>query len=184
MNHVPMENLHMSHEHVRCQWCGIEGPIEDFELDMETGRGFWCPDCDGYTFFDAAANVRRRMLLFLETKSQKQPVFKKNDAALRKRLSPLRYPGGKSKLIDCLVQYFHSEQMDSFVEVFAGGASVGLALLDAGRTNHLVLNDLDPGIYALWKTITEHPEALQERLSGPSPNRANRRGRRTRRTTG
>lgn len=158
----------LNHNMLRCQWCGAEGSPEDFELDDKHHRGFWCPDCDGFTFYDEEANDRRRMLLLLESKGAEQPAFKRGPQ-FHKRLSPLRYPGGKSKLIDFLFQYFHEEQLDSFVEVFAGGASVGLALLDAGITKRLVLNDLDIGVYSLWKTITERPGALQERLLGSSP---------------
>lgn len=87
----------------------------------------------------------------------------------KKRLSPLRYPGGKSKLIDYLYAKLSHEQLDTFVEVFAGGASLGLALLDAGIIKALILNDKDPGVYALWKTILECPWELTGRLQSIVP---------------
>lgn len=107
------------------------------------------------------------MLLLLESKAEKEePVA---PSGLKKRLSPLRYPGGKSKLIDYLAAEFKEEQMDTFVEVFAGGASVGLALLDGGKINHLALNDIDPGVYAFWSVVCTRPEVLLEKLDGQPP---------------
>ena len=46
------------------------------------------------------------------------------------------------------------------MEVFAGGASLGLSLLDAGVIQNLVLNDLDDGIYAFWHTVLNDPNYL------------------------
>lgn len=107
------------------------------------------------------------MLLLLEVGAGKEdPVA---PSGLKKRLSPLRYPGGKSKLIDYLAAEFKGDQMDTFVEAFAGGASVGLAMLEAGRTQHLVLNDTDPGIYAFWKTVCVRPESLLEKIDRRLP---------------
>lgn len=150
-----------------CQWCGASGPAEEFELDEQHGDGFWCPDCDGHTFYDPEKNKKRRMLLLLETEAGKEePVA---PSGLKKRLSPLRYPGGKSKLIDYLAAEFQEDQMDTFVEAFAGGASVGLAMLAGGRTKHLVLNDTDPGVYAFWKIVCERPEYLLDKLDKDPP---------------
>lgn len=158
-------------ETLTCQWCGATGSLDDFELDEHNGEGFWCPDCDGFTYYDKTRNHLRRILLILEQKDggKADPVPK---TPLKKRLSPLRYPGGKSKLIDYLAAQFRKESLKTFVEVFAGGASVGLSLLDAGLTEHLVINDTDPGIYAFWVSVVYHPEKLLKRLSGPDPNRA------------
>lgn len=55
------------------------------------------------------------------------------------------------------------------MEVFAGGASLGLSLLDAGVIRRLVLNDKDTGVYALWKTILNSPHELTRRLQGALP---------------
>lgn len=74
-------------------------------------------------------------------------------------------------MIDYLAAQFKEKQMDTFVEAFAGGASVGLALLDGGRINHLVLNDTDPGVYAFWKIVCERPEVLLEKLDHQPPTR-------------
>ncbi len=104
-------------ETLTCQWCGATGSLDDFELDEHNGEGFWCPDCDGFTYYDKTRNHLRRILLILEQKDggKADPVPK---TPLKKRLSPLRYPGGKSKLIDYLAAQFRKESLKTFVEVF------------------------------------------------------------------
>lgn len=153
---------------LRCQWCGMEGPPDDFELDTANGDGFWCPNCDGHTYYDEERNNLRRILLILEKKNAPAPWVQPN-ASLKKRMSPLRYPGGKSKLIDYLAERFRKEQMETFVEAFAGGASVGLAMLEAGLSQKLVLNDTDSGVYAFWAQIVADPAPLLKRLNGSLP---------------
>lgn len=152
-----------------CHWCGITAPASDFDI-LPSPAGFWCPECEGFTYMDEAEREKHRFLLLLEDKGNADaqrlsPAIPK----LKKRLSPLRYPGGKSKLIDYLYSRLSQEQLDTFVEVFAGGASLGLALLDAGSIKRLILNDKDPGVYALWKTILECPQELTERLQSAIP---------------
>jgi DNA adenine methylase len=152
-----------------CHWCGITGSASDFDIHPSPS-GFWCPECEGFTYMDEAERVKHRFLLLLEDKGDADvqrlsPAIPK----LKKRLSPLRYPGGKSKLIDYLYSRLSREQLDTFIEVFAGGASLGLALLDAGSIKSLVLNDKDPGVYALWKTILECPQELTDRLQSIVP---------------
>lgn len=157
-----------------CRWCGATGPSEEFELDTEHKRGFWCPDCDGFTAYSPSDNLRHRMLLLLEQHGTKneEPPFTLSEmprTALRKRVSPLRYPGGKSKLIDYLYARLQPENLSTFVEVFAGGASLGLSLLDAGLIQKLVLNDVDPLVYAFWDTALRKPDVLLSRVELEPP---------------
>lgn len=63
--------------------------------------------------------------------------------------SPLRYPGGKSKAIKVLNEYFPKE-IDEIREPFAGGASVGLFLKQKHPTAQLWLNDLYFNLYNFW----------------------------------
>lgn len=156
-----MDGLMLRFQKVKCQWCGYEGPLEeDFDVD-NIGGGFWCPDCDGHTYFDEEKNRNRRMLLLLEAKGQRmQEKSDYYEPKLKKQLSPLRYPGGKSKLIDLIASRLQQDKCETFVEVFAGGASVGLSLLDAGIIQKLVLNDLDPFIYNFWWTVKNEPDQL------------------------
>ena len=152
-----------------CHWCGVTGPASDFDI-YPSPSGFWCPECEGFTYMDETEREKHRFLLLLEDKGAADPQSTSRAfPRLKKRLSPLRYPGGKSKLIDYLYSRLSHEQLDTFVEVFAGGASLGLALLDAGVIRKLILNDKDPGVYALWKTILECPQELTGRLQSIVP---------------
>ena len=148
-----------------CQFCGFEsGNIKDFEMDFVNQDGFWCPYCDSHTFLDKVKNDKRKFTLILEDKSNKHIVHYKSPIKFDKRISPLRYPGGKSKLVDYLYSKVQDFRTDTFVEPYAGGSSVGLALLKAGIVNHLVLNDKDYGIYALFTLIKENPYLLINKI--------------------
>ena len=166
-----------------CRWCGAElGPDEDW-LDRNDGKKIvWCPDCDGLTFLNPEDDKDRNMVLFLEHRkkdaSSFSPETQKGRASckLRKRLSPLRYPGGKSKAIDTLYESLDEARLDTFVELFAGGASFGLSLLEAGKANKLVLNDADPCVANFWRAAAHCNEALIEALQlgrTPTPNSFN-----------
>lgn len=161
-------------DELQCRWCGVTGEPDDFELDFQYHRGFWCPDCDGFTAYEEEDNRRHRMLLLLEQGgASMEPAipFQKEveDVTFRKRLSPLRYPGGKSKVIDYIYSRFQNDQLDTFVEVFAGGASLGLSLLDAGVVKSLYLNDADPFVCAFWQTALCNSDYLQKRVSERLP---------------
>ena len=82
----------------------------------------------------------------------------------------MRYPGGKSKVLDLLASYL-SEEKKTFVDVYCGGGSVGLSLLLSGVVEHLVMNDLDKGIYAFFHTILTAPEALNQKIRTVVPDR-------------
>lgn len=157
-----------------CKWCGATY-TEDEEMILDkTKEGFFCDMCDCFTHFDANKEESRRMLLLLENGgASAEPGFLSPiDTALpklRKRVSPLRYPGGKSRLIDYLYSRLMQENLDVFIEVFAGGASLGLSLLDAGKIGRLILNDVDPLVYYFWKSILDSPGYLLMKLAGPLP---------------
>lgn len=154
---------------LQCRWCGLVGEPDDFDLDEKYHNGFWCPDCDGFTAYEENDNRRHRMLLLLEhggAATEPAIPFQKEveDASFRKRLSPLRYPGGKSKVIDYIYSRLQYDKLDTFVEVFAGGASLGLSLLDAGVVQDLYLNDFDPFVSAFWRTALHNSNYLQKRV--------------------
>lgn len=69
--------------------------------------------------------------------------------------SPLRYPGGKGKLeplMEVLIKKTNHVG-GTYVEPFAGGAGIALALLENNIVNNIVINDLDKRIYSFWKAI-------------------------------
>lgn len=78
--------------------------------------------------------------------------------------SPLRYPGGKTQLtkfVNHLVDINISNK-PIYCEPFMGGAGVAIALLLENKIDSLILNDLDPAIYSIWKAILTESERLIE----------------------
>lgn len=80
--------------------------------------------------------------------------------------SPLRYPGGKSKLSRYMGLVIDENRLGDadFVEPFAGGASVGLHLLLNAYIRKLHINDIDISIYAFWHSILNHPEEFCRKI--------------------
>lgn len=152
-----------------CEYCSTEGPPENFEIDERNQKGFWCEDCDGFTYYATSRTEKDRFMLILEDKDANKPVIPSSSKKFKKRLSPLRYPGGKSKVIDYLYMHLADTKSKVLVSPFTGGGSFELAMLDANAVESLHLNDLDFGIYSLWSTIIETPYALTEKLTTYKP---------------
>lgn len=85
---------------------------------------------------------------------------------LGKQLSPLRYPGSKRQLLPWIVELLrlNAPQPKTFVEPFAGGASVGLYVASAGLADRVVIGDVDPLLYSFWKIATEDSAWLIEAM--------------------
>jgi DNA adenine methylase len=90
-------------------------------------------------------------------------------SALDKRasVSPLRYPGGKATLFPLVgkIVRLNGASGGTYVEPYAGGAGIALGLLLTEQVERVVINDLDPAIYAFWRAVTEHGEEFAERLA-------------------
>lgn len=110
----------------------------------------------------------RKLILLLESRvsAHTSPPPK---TGLKKRLSPLRYPGGKSRVIDQIYNSLDEKKLRTFVEVFAGGASLGLSLLKAGKTESLILNELDPFVFNFWDVVLHKPDELLTRIKTHLP---------------
>lgn len=67
--------------------------------------------------------------------------------------SPLRYPGGKTKLYNIISKIIKKNITTGciYIEPFAGGAGLALKLLYNKDVSRIVLNDIDPNIFALWQ---------------------------------
>lgn len=153
-----------------CSHCRFSSDnLEDFEEDFQHHQGFWCPYCDGFTYYDEKKD-RRSYTVLLEDKENTEIRKIRSKNHLKKQASPLRYPGGKSKILDLLSTYLHEEKK-TFVDVYCGGGSVGLSLLLSGIVEHLVMNDLDKGVYALFYVILTAPEMLIEKIKTITPDR-------------
>ena len=87
-------------------------------------------------------------------------------ARKRVTISPLRYPGGKGLLYSRLRTIIRENRLTPsvYVEPYAGGAGAALALLVSGQVERVVINDLDPAIYAFWATIQSEPGWLIEQI--------------------
>lgn len=78
--------------------------------------------------------------------------------------SPLRYPGGKSKIAP-LIRLIIKNNKDAgvtYIEPFAGGAGVALNLLIEGTVDQIVINDYDKAIYSFWRALKDAPQELIE----------------------
>lgn len=76
--------------------------------------------------------------------------------------SPLRYPGSKKKLIGFIQDVIKSNDLlgGSYIEPFAGGASVALYLLYTEYVNTIIINDIDRSIYAFWFSVLNDTDNL------------------------
>ena len=76
--------------------------------------------------------------------------------------TPLRYPGGKSKCFPLFARIIEDNNLRgvTFIEAYAGGAGAAISLLLRGYVSELILNDLDPAIYAFWRSVVESPADL------------------------
>lgn len=81
--------------------------------------------------------------------------------------SPLRYPGGKTKLTEYVKALFrHNNLMDGhYVEPYAGGASIALELVIQEFAAHVHINDIDLSVWAFWNSVLNDFENLCRRIS-------------------
>lgn len=78
--------------------------------------------------------------------------------------TPLRFPGGKSKIYPFVSSLIKVNGLTgcTYVEPFCGGAGLAIKLLVLGEVSRVVLNDLDPAVYSAWDAIVRHPDELCE----------------------
>lgn len=152
-----------------CQFCGITAPknSDEWQLDKHD-KGFWCETCDGYTYFKGTTE-QHRFKLILEDAYAAKISYSYPPLKLSKRLSPYRYPGGKSKVIDYLYSHLQDSKTKILVSPFTGGGSFELAMLEAGVVEGLHLNDLDTGVFSFWWTVKHMPYALIQLIETERP---------------
>lgn len=76
--------------------------------------------------------------------------------------SPLRYPGGKGKIAKFFYAVFEENKLldGTYVEPYAGGASIALSLLFNEYASNIVINDIDRSIYAFWRSVLYRNDEL------------------------
>lgn len=83
-----------------------------------------------------------------------------------KNYSPLRYPGGKAKLIDTFKNTIEKNNFESitYIEPFAGGSNIALALLIDNYVSNIIINDIDKSIYCFWTSILKHTNKFIKKI--------------------
>lgn len=79
--------------------------------------------------------------------------------------SPFRYPGGKTWLVPRICQWL-KQPVHEFIEPFAGGGSVGLAVAAERLADHVTMVELDEQVAAVWTMLIEDGDGawLAERI--------------------
>ena len=78
--------------------------------------------------------------------------------------TPLRYPGGKARLGPWMAWMMRHNGISggTYIEPYAGGAGAAFYLLLNKYVKKIVINDLDPAIYAFWQSILFDTEKMIE----------------------
>jgi DNA adenine methylase len=76
--------------------------------------------------------------------------------------TPLRYPGGKTKLYEYVRKILRCNGLigTSYCEPFAGGAGLAIKLLIKNDVDNIFINDADPAIYSIWNLIINSPDKI------------------------
>lgn len=80
----------------------------------------------------------------------------------KKTATPLRYPGGKAKLINFTTNLLIRNQLVGcvYAEPFAGGSGLAMELLFNNIVQSIILNDIDRSIYAFWYSVLNNSTDL------------------------
>lgn len=81
-------------------------------------------------------------------------------------LSPLRYPGSKANFVPVVAHLLNKCEFKvrTFVEPYAGSASITLGLLENNIINNAILGEQDPLLFAFWEAVFRHTDELLERF--------------------
>jgi len=76
--------------------------------------------------------------------------------------TPLRYPGGKSKLANFIKMVIEENFLldGHYVEPFAGGAAIAFSLLFEEYVIHAHINDLDRSVFSFWASVLNQTDDL------------------------
>lgn len=85
---------------------------------------------------------------------------------MARTFSPLRYPGGKSSIFP-MVSSILKDNFDKpcrYIEPYAGGGGLALAVLYSDNAAEIHLNDLDRSVWAVWHCILNETESFIEKI--------------------
>lgn len=80
--------------------------------------------------------------------------------------TPLRYPGGKRRLAPLVAKILDENRLTdvSYIEPYAGGAAIALALLFEERASDVHINDLSRPVFAFWHAVLNETAELCRRI--------------------
>lgn len=83
-------------------------------------------------------------------------------ASSLRHFTPLRYPGGKGKLAPFVKRLLELNDLldGEYVEPYAGGAAIGLELLQQDYVSRIHINDISRPVFAFWNAVLNHTDAL------------------------
>ena len=79
-------------------------------------------------------------------------------------ISPLRYPGGKTKLYFFVKELIRENNCKTYIEPYAGGAGVALKLLLHNDVQKIMINDFDKAIYSFWYSVLYYTDELVKKI--------------------
>jgi DNA adenine methylase len=71
-------------------------------------------------------------------------------------ISPLRYPGGKAKVVQQILNHF-PKKFDEFREPCVGGGSVFLQVAQQGLCDRIWISDIHYGLMKFWDALKQRP---------------------------
>ncbi len=76
--------------------------------------------------------------------------------------SPLRYPGGKTSMLNVVATTLRLNGLDRghYAEPYAGGCGLALSLLYGGFVAEIHINDIDPALWSFWHCALNETDAL------------------------
>lgn len=82
--------------------------------------------------------------------------------------TPLRYPGGKGKLVPYIKRLLEKNSLVDgvYVEPYAGGAAVAMELLLHEYVRKIYINDISAGVAAFWRSVLDNTDALCAMIKG------------------
>jgi DNA adenine methylase len=85
--------------------------------------------------------------------------------------SPMRYPGGKRRLVPAISRLLDWNGFKNIVyaEPYAGGAALALALLMEEYASEIHINDLSRPVYAYWYNVLNETESFCKRIERVKP---------------
>lgn len=76
----------------------------------------------------------------------------------------LKWPGGKTQLLQHLRTRYPEGTIGTYVEPFIGGGAVLFDILSTREIGNAVINDINPNLVNVYRTVQQRPEELIARL--------------------